>query len=431
MTEGAPAAAPDTVWDGDQSVPTSLPLLDAYLEERAAGARPLEGMAALLIQHQLGSIVPMTRALIALGLSPKRLFWVDIPYTANETVKGELLALGIPARNFAASSYHLEMPYASYQRRRVQQMALRLRRLVSWNEPMLVMDDGAYFLEAVSCFAGSPGELRIVEQTTRGIIKINADMSLRDCCESVTVLNVAQSAPKKNIEGPLIGQAVCHALLAKLHDRERDVRGSPCLVIGFGQIGRGVAAALVEQLGVPPSRIHVLELSEQACADAAAQGYVVWGRAFPERRRFGLVVGCSGTTSFNTGDRVFLEDGAVLASASSGSSELSREAFIELADTHGRDHIFVHDRGSLRSRSIHSDLWVRLVDRDVCFLNGGFPVNFDGAVNCVPPRFIQATHALQVGAAVEAVRTTSRGLVDVSDDLCRWVERRFAELVGH
>jgi hypothetical protein len=142
------------------------------------------------------------------------------------------------------------------------------------------------------------------------------------------------------------------------------------------------------------------------------------------------VVGCSGTTSFRTGDRVFLEDGAILASASSGSAELSREGFIELADTHISDDIFVRDRATLHSRSIHSPIDIHLVDRDVRFLNGGFPVNFDGAVNCVPPRFIQATHTLQVGAALEARATQGIGLVPVSEDLCGWVETRFKALLA-
>ncbi|MDH4066637.1 MAG: hypothetical protein OEW19_19730, partial [Acidobacteriota bacterium] len=62
-------------------------------------------------------------------------------------------------------------------------------------------------------------------------------------------------------------------------------------------------------------------------------------------------------------------------------------------------------------------------------LNGGFPVNFDGAVNCVPPRFIQATHALQVGAAIEAVSIEEKGLVALTPGLCDWVAARYRELV--
>ena len=417
------------MWE-DQNVPASLPLIDSLLSERVIDAQPLAGVHAVLIQHQLGSIVPLTRALLKLGLDPRRTHWVDIPYTANDTVRAELEALGIPRENFAPASYHLEMAYAPYQQRRVQELALRLRKITGPWDPILVLDDGSYFIEAMSCFAGRFCDLRIVEQTTRGIIKIDSDPAIRDYSERSTILNVAQSRPKKEIEGPLIGEAVCRSLL-------RSVRGSlakgaetDCLVLGFGQIGQAVAESLEKHGGVAASRIHIMDPEPTAQSSAQARGYVAWNRRFPERRRFGLVVGCSGTTSFRPGDRVFLEDGAILCSASSGSAELSREGFIELADTHISDDIYVHDRATLPTRSLHSSIDIRLVDRDVRFLNGGFPVNFDGAVNCVPPRFIQATHTLQVGAALEARAAKGIGLIPVSEELCGWVETRFKELLA-
>lgn len=416
------------MWD-DQEIPASLPLLDAFVAERAGTDQPLAGFTVALIQHQLGSIVPTTRALIRLGAEPRKMYWIDIPYTSNDVVQRELLALGIPADNFPRADYHLDMAYAPYQRRRVQELALRLRANIATGEPLLVMDDGSYFLEAMSCFAGGFGSPRIVEQTTRGIIKIFADASIRDCCESAVVLNVAQSRPKKSIEGPLIGQAVCRSLTRAVERELPEGAATRCLVLGFGQIGRSVATALERDMGVPRSQIHVMDPVPEAQADAAREGYVVWDRWYRERRRFGLVVGCSGTTSFTPGDRVFLSDGAILASASSGSAELSREGFIELADTHPADDIYVHDRDDLHERSLHSEIRIRVVDRDVRFLNGGFPVNFDGSVNCVPPPLIQATHTLQVGAALEAVRADGRGLIDVSEGLCGWIEERFGSLV--
>ena len=415
----------DTV---DQTIPDRLPLLDAFLAERVGPRQPLAGVTTVLIQHQLGSLVPMTRALIDLGADPQQIHCIDIPYTANATVQAELVRLGIPPGNFAPASYNLTMSYAAYQRFRVEELAVKLATSLGADGRFLVFDDGSYCLEALSCFATRVPQLLVVEQTTRGIIKIEGDAALREYRDTVRVMNVAQSSPKKTLEPPFIGRAVTRSLMERLAGDLDQLRRAPCLILGFGQIGQSVAAALVDE-GIPPSRIHVMDPSPDARATAAARGFPVWDRR-AERRRFGLVVGCSGSTSFSIGDRAFLEDGAVLASASSGSAELSREAFIELADTHPSHDIYVVDRETLHSRSIHSDITLHLVNRAVRFLNGGFPVNFDGRINCVAPRFIQATHTLQVGAALEALDDDTCGLVGVSDALCAWVDRRYREMLG-
>jgi hypothetical protein len=54
--------------DLPQRIPNRLPMLDALVAERADDA-PLCGVTAVIIQHQLGSIVPMVQALFALGES--------------------------------------------------------------------------------------------------------------------------------------------------------------------------------------------------------------------------------------------------------------------------------------------------------------------------------------------------------------------------
>src|SRR5207244_3333411 len=116
-----------------------------------------------------------------------------------------LIRLGIPAQNFAPGGYRLDIPYAPYQRARVQAVALRLMQELGPEEQVLVLDDGAYFIEAASCFSNEVPNVRIVEQTTRGLIKLRGDAALADYCDRVVVVNVAESRPKKEIEGPLIG----------------------------------------------------------------------------------------------------------------------------------------------------------------------------------------------------------------------------------
>jgi S-adenosylhomocysteine hydrolase len=418
----------------DQTIPKGLPLLDALVKGER-GNQPLRGVTALLIQHQLGSMVPMTKAFIALGLRPERIYWIDIPYTANAEVRAALRRLGIPRENFAHRSYHLRRPYAPYQRKRVQQLYLRLLGQLQNTDRLLVLDDGSYFLEALCCHEdkGSFPQTYIVEQTMRGIIKMKEDATMRAYCARIPVVDVAQSPPKKDLESPEVGKCVWRSLkpsiVGEIGPKDN------CLILGYGAIGSAVAAELKVSLGIPSRQIFVTDPDPKSLRCALEAELSEWTRTRDTAIRFNLVVGCSGTTSFKIGDRVFLEKGALLASASSGSAELSREDFIDLADTHLNDDIYVIEERPLSKQSIHDPINIHLGDdRTVRFLNGGFPVNFDGRVNCVPPQRIQVTHALQVGAALQALRTskdaprTRDGVIKLDLDFCDWVTNTYREL---
>ncbi len=226
-----------------EKIPERLPLLDAYIKEHARGKKPLAGVTAVLIQHQLGSQVRMAEGLIRLGIHPKSVYWVDIPYTANLVVRKALEGLGIPSGNFSKHSYHLGKPYAAYQRRRVQEMFSRMRRQLRPKDHLLVLDDGSYYIEAISCYARAFPRMSIVEQTTRGIIKLNKDATLRYYCSRTPIINVAQSEPKKKLESPFIGEAVCRALVGRL-TKVQFGRKDKCLILGFGAIGQSVAESI-------------------------------------------------------------------------------------------------------------------------------------------------------------------------------------------
>lgn len=418
------ASPPNPQEETPDAVPERLEILDELVESYFGGMRPFEGVTALFIQHQLGSIVPMTKAFIALGLDPRRLHWMDIPYTSNPIVRSALRRLGVPAKNFLPGKFKITTRYVPYMRARAQRAIIDFSHSLTRDDTLLVMDDGSYFVEGLSCFRTRPHPVKIVEQTQRGIIKLNRDAAMRHAASLLPIVNVAESHPKKDWESPFIGDAVCRSLIQRLNRRLQLAPADKCLLLGFGAIGRAVADSLRTRFDLPPERLYVTDVNPQALSDARAQGHPIWERSLDPLVRFKLVIGCSGTTSFHLGDRVFLEDGACLASASSGASELSREEFIELADTVGEDDIYVKGREDLESRNIHSDIDIHVVDRVVSFLNGGFPVNFDGHVNCVPWRHIQVTKAIQVGGAVQALNDTQRGLIDLDPRLCEWTVER-------
>lgn len=406
-------------WHLTEEIPVRMPILDRWLE-RAAQDRPLAGVTGLMIQHQLGNQVPQTRALIELGMAPQDIYWIDIPYTSTPAVRAALLSLGIPSENMLVSTFHLMDKYGPFQRLRVQRFIRD--RLDARPERLLVLDDGAYMLEAIAGMKRQFPNLAIVEQTTRGLIKMDENAALDFRSRNVPIVNVARSVPKTTLEPPFIGVAVCEALRRRVGDSLHVGPADRCLILGYGAIGKQVAA-FVSTLGFSSDRVHVFDAIHDRMAAAAVDGFILWDKK--ERHlRFKLVIGCSGRASFTVGDYVLLEDGAFLASATSGTVELSREEFIEMADANPDDDIWI-ERDGLEESAVHSNLRFHFVDREATFVNGGFPVNFDGRVNCVPAHYIQPTPTMMCAAAIQAVQTTQKGLVELDEGFSRWLDGEF------
>lgn len=401
-----------------------MPILDRWLEQAAQG-RPLAGVTGLMIQHQLGNQVPQTQALIELGMAPQDIFWIDIPYTSTPAVRDALRNLGIPDKNMLVSTFHLMDKYGPFQRLRVQRFIRE--RLADPPARLLVLDDGAYMLEVMAGMKRHLPHLAIVEQTTRGLIKMDENAALEFRAQEVPIVNVARSEPKTTLEPPFIGVAVCDALRRRVGESLHVGPNDRCLILGYGAIGKQVAAFVSSTLGFSRDRVHVFDAKHDRMAEAAADGFTLWDKK-DRHLRLKLVIGCSGRSSFTVGDYVLLDDGAFLASATSGTVELSREDFIEMADANPDDDIWI-ERDGLDETVVHSNLRFHFVDREATFVNGGFPVNFDGRVNCVPAHYIQPTPTMMCAAAVQAVQTTEKGLVELDPAFCRWLDSEFrAEL---
>lgn len=412
----------------DQAIPTldEMPVLKAWVESHER-QRPLAGVTALLIQHRCGDHVPLAEALLRLGLNKDGATWLDIPYTSNPAVRAGLANLGIPGQNLLVHEYRVLEPYAPYQLRRVQRILREL--LANPPERLLVLDDGAYFLEAMATLETRFPNVTVVEQTTRGLIKMEENAAICRCAQDIPVVNVARSKPKKVLESPFIGMAVGTALESRLRGSSLALREEDrCLVLGYGTVGCQVAMYLEEFLHRPRTQIYVHDPDPSRVEKAQDYGFSRWDRKDFETC-FRLVVGCSGRSSFTVGDHVYLDRDAVLASASSGSVELSRQDFIELADCSDLDDLSL-EREGLNEANVHSDLRFRLVEKRATFLNGGFPVNFVGRVNIVPARFMQATATLMAAGAVQAANESRKGLIDLAPDFCNRLDGSFREALG-
>ena len=409
-----------------REVPESLPLVDEFRRSRPA-PDAFASVSALFIQHHLVPFVPRLRAMVEEGVPAERMWFVDIPYSTNRTAWSAVRSLGCPVDQAAENFDDPLAPYSKSQLARVQGIVRRLAKAAP--ERCLVVDDGAYFVRALA--ATSPkersdllerfrGRTHIVEQTTRGYRYLKEEPYMRTVFElDAPVVSVARSYTKTFLEGPFIGAAVARAVRDALRKAgRRDV--SAALVIGFGTVGEATTRAL--RNANEGARIDVFDTDPGKARAIAALGARPLP-AFPDRGEYDLVVGCTGYGSFPLEKRSIVADEAVLASGSSAAVELNRERFVELADRLPEDEIEILDRDRTLAGGIHAAIRFRDHGRRFSFLNAGFPVNFDGEPECLPPLLIQPTHCLLFAASRQSLLSEGASLsfLNFIDDF--WIFR--------
>ncbi|MGZ4864564.1 MAG: hypothetical protein ACXV5H_07095 [Halobacteriota archaeon] len=103
-------------------------------------------------------------------------------------------------------------------------------------------------------------------------------------------------------------------------------------------------------------------------------------------------------------------------SGSSAAVEFNRAGFVELADRYPNDDLKVLAQSSTKKQGIHATITIQQEGRKkFSFLNACFPINFDGRVECVPARIMQATHTLLYAAAIQSLKQTKRGLDPIGE----------------
>lgn len=412
----------------NNELPGPLPLLDK-LVEKYEPEQPLKGVHALMFQHLLGIQYAQTQALIKLGLDPENIIWVDLPYTSNPFVRNALIDnLGIPPENFHRYSNSLLEPYALCQRARINRIVRRLMEHPP--EKFIVLDDGAYFLESAMCFNQSMPNMAIIEQTTRGIIKIQKSAALQYEANKSPIINVAQCSAKSILEPPFIARAITRALTTKFKQLEFDLKEKKVLVLGYGNIGKHVAHFIHSDLEVTADSIFIYD-KKFSDAETTVDDYPIWDKSDLESR-FDLIVGCSGEASFTVNDFIYANDGALLVSCSSGQVEFSRKEFVELADMQKNDDILIV-KSEFNEFDMHADIPIQFPERKVTMLNGSWPINFRGQVNCIPPEYIQSIACLMVEGAIQAVdliNSGQTGLIEFNQEYNDRLIEEFKEFLG-
>jgi S-adenosylhomocysteine hydrolase len=406
--------------------PENLPLLEVFQEVFPAPGSFVD-VDALFIQHHLGPFVPRLKAMFLDGLDPETCWFVDIPYSTCEAARSGILQLGCP-RGQATTAF--SDPLSEYSKEQALRVAFIVQRIAERKKKdrLLVVDDGAYFARHLWSLSLHQPELLeafkntcVIEQTTRGhrfLVSHEGQKIIETC--NLSVVSIARCHTKCNLEGYFIGAAVARALKTALGiDRMANLQN--IAVIGYGTVGRATVAELVKRAA--QAEVDIVDVSSEARKAAEKMGSRCRPvPALPGDRRYDLVAGCTGYGSFELGQRRLLRDGAILASGSSAAIEFNRPGFVELADRYPDDEIEIIDREGTVNRGIHATVTIAQEGgKKFSFLNAGFPVNFNGAMECLPARMIQPTHCLLYAAARQVLQDQRPGLTAIESAVDHWI----------
>jgi S-adenosylhomocysteine hydrolase len=341
-------------------------------------SRPFEGIAVVLVLHLLSDVRGFLAALLVLGLDPKRTIVVNIPYSTKPATLATLWCIGL--RRVHLSS---EYPISDAVAAAVEELA----EITDDGARILVIEDGGYvgpFLHRSRPDLLSR-TLGIVEQTANGIYQYEANEAagLEEVTPSVPVVNVAESDLKKELESPLIGDAVVKNVSDLVGLLGYSIRNLKAVVLGYGATGSRVAATLRGVLNSPP---RIFDTDATRRDEAQAAGFEVAGDVGVACDGADLIIGCTGRTSLSGEVLLALRNDCYFANGSSKRLELEWEALSALiASTEPLPH-GAGARVTLRNGRI------------LTLLANGYPVNFFG--ESVPDEEIAFVYGLLLRSAL-------------------------------
>jgi adenosylhomocysteinase len=183
---------------------------------------------------------------------------------------------------------------------------------------LVLLDVGGYFAPALSHlhthFTGRL--LGVVEDTENGHQRY-AELNKLPC----PVFSVARS-PLKEPEDYLVGQSVVFSTEALIRSRDDILNGRPACVIGYGKLGRSIAAMLhAKHVGVT-----VYDTDPVRRVQALSQGYRAAATLTEALAGSGIVVCATGNFALREDDFSRVANGAYIASVTSSDDELELSA---------------------------------------------------------------------------------------------------------
>ncbi len=347
-----------------------LPILD-YAAELCQFN--LHDTAVIARQHLLSTTYDLFERLFAKNLKPKNTFLLGKCYSTNKETFDNFTSKGVYVSPYSTAFDS----YRSFdeQSREVIEELLDSAAHLSGLERVVILDDGGdLILAANKIFKNACG----VEQTSSGFRKIS------QAPLEYPVVNVARSEAKLKLESPMIAEAIAVKLQPYLKN------DSKVLVVGNGPIGNSIYEKL--------SKRYFVTSKQELFSDSKLKLDI-----------YDIIIGCTGDTIIQPDQLKQCKKGAILASASSSDTEFPA---VNLR------------KKTIRTYDCHQTISVD----DIILLNSGFPINFDGSKDSVPPEKIQLTRSLLLVGIYQALESKNKGLIELNREMQGKIVQRYEEI---
>lgn len=339
-----------------------LPLLQ-YVEQLFPKSH-LENVYLLSCQHILPSTHMMIRSMINLGLKLDRIALIGKCYSTNKTTMQNMINDGIYVCK-SSSEFKKDVSFDEQFRKNVEVfLQKQLERMKpDKNAHIIILDDGGELLTMAQELSKFYTNIYGVEQTSSGYHK------LAHTPMNFPVKNVALSKEKLNFESPFIASSI----MQSLEDRISLSKMSPkeILVIGNGFIGKEILSLLKEK----PYTHHNVSKYDIVKTKSDID--------YLDFSKFDIILGATGNKIMTHNYYDVLKNNAVLASVSSSDREFDGHHFRRLSSA---------------NCNVHDDIFYK----NICLLNCGFPLNFNGADKVsLPLSKIQLVCALLLAGVCE------------------------------
>jgi len=260
------------------------------------------------------------------------------------------------------------------------------------NRSVIIIEIGGYFSQALNLISRCIGSrlVGVIEDTQAGYRRYLSVQASLPC----SVVSVARSSLKLGEDG-LIGQSCVFSIEKILRNFGSLLNNKSLLVIGYGNIGSGVALSL-NRRGCSTS---VYDVDPIKMLHAAAQGYQVLAKD-DALKQADIVFGCTGHLSLTANDMAELRSGAILVSCSSRDIEFDLEYLTK----------------NYKKISYSNHLVKYENDKQIIYLvANGRPVNFiDGAVVGPALSVVQAEMILAIKTLIKLYSKGMTGIYETS-----------------